>query len=105
MNSCILNDILLKSDRFTPIAKNPLLKDLKIPAGYFINNIHYKSTPILYNNCSDCVDDKCIDMCLKLVELHDNTSKTKKTKNPKKPKKTRNKKPKNSRITRKTKQI
>ena len=91
MNSCILNEILSNTEKFSPIAKNHLLKDLKIPAGYFVNNVKPKPIPILYNNCSDCIDDNCIDMCLKLVEVHEHSYKTKNNK-PKKIKKTRKKK-------------
>ena len=90
MNSCILNDILLDSKQFSRISKNHLLKDLTIPAGYFVNNIKSKKTPILYNNCSDCIDDKCIEMCLKLANISESLPKTKKNK-PKKIKKTRKK--------------
>ena len=106
MNSSILNDILLKTDKFVPIAKNNLLKDLTLPIGYFVNNIQSKPTPIIYRTCSDCIDDKCIDMCLKLAEMHDKLSTTKnnKTKNNKtKNNKTKNNKQKSIRKTRKKK--
>ena len=91
MNSCILNEILLDTERFSPIAKNHLLKDLIIPAGYFVNNVKPKPIPIIYNCYTECIDDKCMDTCLKLIEVHEHSSKTKNNK-PKKRRKTRKKK-------------
>ena len=98
MNSCILNEILLNTDKFSPIAKNPLLKDLRIPNGYFVNNIPNKPIPLIYNNLSEYVDDKCIDKCLKLVEVPEHLPKNKKTKKTKK-----SSSPKNIRKTKKVK--
>ena len=88
MNSCILKDILSNSERFSSAAKNHLLKDLRIPDGYLVNHMPHKPIPIRYNNYSECADDKCINICLKLVELHDNSYKTKNNK-PKKIRKTK----------------
>lgn len=91
MNRYILNQISLDSGNFQQFSKNHLLKDLRIPVGYFVNNIPPKRIPIIYNHYSDHIDnkdDKCIDKCLKLVEAHKYSPKTKNNK-PKKRRKTR----------------
>ena len=91
---------MLLSNQTAPFSNNHLLKDLRVPNGYLVNNIHTKPTPLIYNNsrhCIDDIDDKCIDKCLKLVEIIEPLPKTKTKKHLKniqeqgKPKKTRKK--------------
>jgi hypothetical protein len=105
MRSCTLNDIL-NSNKYAHIANNPLLKDLTIPTGYFVNDIPTLSVPIIYEHCLECIDnkdEKCIDKCLNLVGFNEynqsNQSTLVRTKN----QKTKNKKPKKTRKTRKSK--
>tara|TARA_A100001015_G_C15003364_1_gene719558 strand:+ start:2023 stop:2304 length:282 start_codon:yes stop_codon:yes gene_type:complete len=81
----------MKSDKFSHIANNNLLKNLSIPVGYYVNNDNLINPyPILYNNLSDSIDDKYFNECFKLVEINDsdyNSTKPKKSKKNKKNKK------------------
>ena len=93
MNSCTLNNILFNSEKHAHVANNKLLKDLTIPTGYFVNNVPTLSVPIIYEHCLDCIDEKCIDNCLKLVDFNKHNQSNQKIKNKKtKNKKTNNKK-------------
>ena len=92
-----LNNILFNSEKHAHVANNKLLKDLTIPTGYFVNNVPTLSVPIIYEHCLDCIDEKCIDNCLKLVDFNKHNQSNQKIKN----KKTNNKKTKNKKTNNK----
>ena len=89
MNSCTLNNILFNSEKHAHVANNKLLKDFNHTDWViFVNNVPTLSVPIIYEHCLDCIDEKCIDNCLKLVDFNKHNQSNQKIKN----KKTNNKK-------------